>query len=172
MNTTHNRLAVLIRELTVQLKAQEGEIRSLTAAMKERRNFFVSADAELLDRTNAELEQLASRLFELEQQRLQTMRNISEYVGVPIPALTSSRLSGVVTGGEGRALAEQARRTKSAAEQLHIENKVGESLLDWSARWHEGLLQELAKTIKDAPTYARNGKSTPKSKQGLLDAWV
>ena len=73
-----------------------------------------------------ELEQLAARCFELEQQRLTTMREISDYVGVPMPALTSSRLRHVVdrhrrpapgqpgeahqVGGRGTARREQGRR--------------------------------------------------------------
>jgi hypothetical protein len=172
MNEPKNRLASLIRELTSLLYAQESEIRGMTGALRERRNHFISGRAETLDAANEALEAVAKRCFELEQRRLRVMHEISEYVGLPVPALTSSRLERVVRGLGQNGFGAQARRTRAAAEDLRLETKVGESLLDWSARWHEGLMQELARSCKDVPTYARNGRENKQSGNGFVDAWL
>lgn len=170
MDAPRNRLAALIRELTAQLRLQEGEIRKLTVAMQDRRRLFIAGTGAELGAGTAELEEIAERCFALERERLRVMREISTYVGLPLPALTSSRLRHVVHGGEGSGLAEQARRTRLAAEALKVETKVGESLLDESARWHEGLMQELARTTTDAPTYARSGQRSAGHGNGFVNA--
>ena len=174
MNTAPSTLATLIRKLTALLTEQETEIRGLTRAMKGQRQMFVSHRTEDVESARTTLEEAAKRCLELEAKRMDVVKEVGAFLGVPFPHITAKKLAAASTDPSARSLVSQAERTKKAAEALRVESMVGESLLAWSARWHDGLMRSIAEALTPcANTYTKAGDGAESRESArMLDALI
>ncbi len=174
MNSTQTTLASLVSNLTELLSRQEKELHSLTDTLQDQRKLFVSSRTEDLEAANEKLEVAAKRCLELEHQRLEHVQEIATFLGLPSPRVTARKIAAALKHPSSGRLVSQAERTKTAAERLRVESKVGESLLAWSARCHEGLMRSVAEALSPKSTTYDNGGKTGQDKDSprMLDAVV
>lgn len=161
----------LVRKLIGILKRQETEIGSVATALKAERCSFVSAHGSVHKDANERLEARSSQCMALEEERVEVLRQIADFLGVPSPRLTARRISAALSSPMGKTLEQQAHATKEAAGKLQIETRVGATLLEWSASCHENLLHRLTEASQTHTTYERNGRQNENQNQArLLDA--
>ncbi|MFQ5506875.1 MAG: hypothetical protein ACE5F1_19050 [Planctomycetota bacterium] len=160
----------LVHDLARVLREQEGEVAAITQALREERRSFVSYRSGDIQSAQSRIEERASRCLTLDEERSAILKSMAEILGVPPTTLTAARIAACVTGNGGAGLKDQARRTRRAAEALQIETRLGNRLLEWSARCHEGLIYRLAEALDPPRTYERSGRQMKEGQRiGLVD---
>jgi hypothetical protein len=168
---TKSRLAALSQELCDILREQESELRKVIQGLRQQRQAFVSGRGEVLEESNKTLEALAARSMDLASRQKEIRGEISEFLGIPIFALTARRIASALEGVEGRQLIAQADLTKQVAKTLEVERRVGETLLEWSSQCHEDLLRQITEAYDESAVYSASGhQGTADKSARLFDA--
>lgn len=168
-----SRLAQLTHELHDILAEQQGELRKVIRGLRQQREAFVSSSGEVLEKSNAAMETLAARALELDARQREIHDEISSFLGIPVFALTASRIAAAMKGPGGRRLIQQAEWTKQVAKELEVERRVGETLLEWSSQCQEGLLRQITEAYEDPAVYGATGEQDTADKSArLFDARV
>lgn len=168
-----NRLETLAHELHGILVEQECELRRVIAGLRQHREAYISGSGAVLEKSNSAMEAVASRALELDARQRSIHAEISEFLGIPVYALTAGRIAAALQGDTGKKLILQAEWTKNVAKELEVERRVGESLLEWSSQCQEGLLRQITEAYEDPAVYGSRGEQGKTDKSArLFDARV